>query len=111
MKIVSPSTIAAILLGAVLSGCSGWVYKADVQQGNMIDEDAVAKLSVGMSKRQVLFLLGSPAIQDMFHATRWDYVYYLKPGRGEPKLKSLSIYFDGDNVTRVERHPANANKG
>ena len=105
MKIVSPSTIAAVILGLMLAGCESWVHRIDVQQGNIIEEAAVEKLQVGMDKRQVRFLLGSPAITDTFHANRWDYVYYLKPGRGETKLESLSVYFTGDRVDRLERRP------
>jgi len=71
----------------------------------MIDAADVEKLQVGMNKRQVRFVLGTPAITDPFHADRWDYVYYLKPGRGEPQLQSISIYFEGDVVTRLERRP------
>lgn len=107
MKIVYPSTIAALALCFSLVGCESWVHKVDVQQGNIIDEAAVEKIQVGMDKRQVRFLLGSPAITDAFHANRWDYVYYLKPGRGDSKLESLSIYFTGDRVDRLERRPVN----
>ncbi len=107
MKIVPPSTFAAVLLAALLSGCSSWVYKADIQQGNIIDAAAAEKLSVGMDRRQVLFLLGSPAVRDPFHAERWDYVYYLLPGKGTSKLESLTVYFEDGKVARVERRPLN----
>lgn len=105
MKIVSPSTIAALLLTVALAGCESWVYKVDVQQGNIIEASAVEKLQMGMNKDQVRFLLGSPAVTDIFHANRWDYVYYLKPGRGKTQLRSLSVHFEDGRVTRLQRRP------
>lgn len=105
MKIVSPSRLANLLLCALLVGCDAWVYKVDLQQGNIIEAAAVEKLKVGMDKRQVQFLLGSPAVTDVFHADRWDYVYYLKPGRGATRLESVSIYFEGDRIARLEHRP------
>ncbi|GAB4358518.1 MAG: hypothetical protein Kow006_27040 [Gammaproteobacteria bacterium] len=103
MKLTAPSSLAAILLLTLLTGCESWVHKIDVQQGNTIDAEAIEKLKPGLNKKQVVFLLGSPAIRDPFHADRWDYLYYLKPGRGEVRLNRLTVYFEGDRVSRIER--------
>ena len=93
-----------LLLSVILGGCESWVHKIDVQQGNTIEAEAVEKLRPGLDKKQVVFLLGSPAVKDPFHANIWDYVYYLKPGRGETQIERLTVYFEGDRVSRVERH-------
>ncbi len=105
MKITARSIAAlAVLIGA--AGCGSWVHRIDVQQGNVLDPDAVAKLKVGMEKDQVRFLLGSPSITDPFHENRWDYVYYLRPGRGEQKLQQLQVFFEQERVIRIEREAA-----
>ena len=62
--------VAAVALST--TGC-GIIYKQPIYQGNLIREDAVAKLQVGQSKQQVTALLGTPSIPDPFHAQRWDY--------------------------------------
>ena len=37
-------------------------------------------------------------LQDMFHASRWDYVYSLKKGStGEVELRKFSTFFDANN--------------
>jgi len=99
----------ALLLGFALSGCSTSTitsiapepYKIDIQQGNVITQDMVAKLQPGMTRSQVRFVLGSPPITDMFHANRWDYVYRLgKPGKLAEERK-LSLFFENDQLTRV----------
>jgi outer membrane protein assembly factor BamE len=82
----------------ILSGCSNYIpaYKIDVQQGNILTEEDINQLRVGMDKEKILYILGSPAITDPFHANRWDYAYYLKPGYGKPEKKHIALYFEND---------------
>ena len=94
--LISVALIASVALG----GCV--VHKIDVQQGNLVDQEAVDQLKPGMTRRQVEFLLGTPLIKDPFHAGRWDYVYSMKPGRGERTLRRLTVFFDGDALSRIE---------
>lgn len=94
--------LALALLSAPLAGCSP--YRIDVQQGNVLTDEALTNLKVGMTKRQVRFLLGTPPITDPFHADRWDYVYSYKKGRGgDEERRRLTLYFNGDTLARVER--------
>ncbi len=83
-----------------LSGCS--IYKVDVQQGNVIEPEQVAKLKVGMTKRQVYFLMGNPLLTDPFHKDRWDYLYMLTPGGGKTSRQVLTLFFDGDSLARID---------
>jgi outer membrane protein assembly factor BamE len=83
-----------------LSGCA--IYKIDIPQGNLIEAEEAAELRPGLTRRQVEFLLGTPAVTDPFHPDRWDYVYFFKPGRGEPERRALSVIFQGDQVARIE---------
>ena len=39
-------------------------YKFDIQQGNFITQQDVAKLQVGMTKEQVRFIMGTPLLND-----------------------------------------------
>ena len=65
----------------LLVSCS--IYKLDVQQGNVVTQEAVNQLKPGMNKRQVRYIMGSPLLVDVFHQTRWDYVYTNQPGGGD----------------------------
>lgn len=92
-----------ILASAFLGGCELFsVHKIDVQQGNALEATDVSQIKEGMSRQQVLFLLGSPMLQDSFHADRWDYLYYLKPGNGEVVTRRLTLYFAGDMLVRIQ---------
>lgn len=90
---------AMLVALAVSSGC---VYRANIAQGNLIEEDDLVQLEVGMTKNQVRFLLGTPMIDDPFHADRWDYVYYLTVGRDKAILKRwVSVFFVDDAVSEI----------
>ncbi len=94
----------ALLLAAsisLLAGC-GVIYKVDVYQGNLLDADSVEQLKPGLSKRQVLALLGSPSVSDPFHQSRWDYVATISKRGSEPEVKNLSLRFDGDQLVTIE---------
>jgi len=95
-KILIPLSIYSL---AMLGGCA---YKIDVQQGNTFDRDDFATLRVGMTQRQVMFLLGTPMIKDPFYTDRWDYVYSFQPGGGELRTQHLTLFFDGDTLTKID---------
>ena len=98
--LITTLALASLMLGA--HGCSA--YRIDIRQGNTLDTKVVDSLRVGMTKQQVVFLLGTPLVQDPFHPNRWDYVYTFKPG-GSKKMKRehLSLYFDGDKLGQIDR--------
>lgn len=90
-----------MLVTLSLSAC---VYRIDVQQGNLLDDEDVGQVQVGMTRSQVQFLLGTPMIADSFHRDRWDYAYYLRRGRSNDVVQRwIVVYFDEDRVARVER--------
>ena len=77
------------------------VYVPDVQQGNVITQEMVNQLKVGMNRRQVQFILGTPLIMDPFHQDRWDYYYSLKRGKKYRAKRTLSLFFKGDALTEI----------
>lgn len=84
-----------------LAGC-GLIYKAPIHQGNLLDARNVEQLQVGMTRRQVIALLGSPVIADPFHQSRWDYVASQKREGKEMQVRRFAVFFDGDSLTRWE---------
>lgn len=90
-----------LVIAIATSGC-GIIYKAPIHQGNLLDERNVQQLQVGMSRRQVIALLGSPVIADPFHQSRWDYVASQKRKGKKLVVKRFAVFFDGDSLTRWE---------
>ena len=72
------------------------VYKIDVQQGNALEQQDVERIRAGMTKRQVIFVMGTPLIRDPFHQDRWDYVYNFQPGGGVRGQERVSVFFVED---------------
>ena len=96
-----------LLFASLLAGCSGQignlftVYKIDIQQGNAFDEEQIEKVQIGMTKEQVRYLLGSPAVADLFHPDRWDYVYHFIPGYGESEKRQMTLHFENDQLAEI----------
>ena len=77
-------------------------YRVDTQQGNLLSQEAVAKLKTGMTKEQARFILGTPLIDDVFHTDRMDYVYHNQIGRGPVEQRKLTLYFKQNRLERIE---------
>lgn len=96
--------IALLLLLCAALASAGCVYRASISQGNLIKQDDLDQVEIGMTRSQVRFLLGTPLIDDPFHADRWDYVYYIKIGRRDAAFKRwVSIVFEDDFVTEIRK--------
>ena len=78
------------------------VYRIDIQQGNVIDQEMINKLQPGMDKKQVKFIMGTPMISDPFHSDRWDYVYSMEPGKGERQQRRVTLYFKNEKLAYVD---------
>jgi outer membrane protein assembly factor BamE len=86
--------LATLIVGFTAAGC---VYRINIQQGNFLDQKAVAQVQNGMTRSQVRYLLGTPM-------ERLDYIYYLKKGRSRHvDSRRVTVYFDGDKVARLDK--------
>jgi outer membrane protein assembly factor BamE len=100
---------AASIVVITQSGCAGFgVHRIDVQQGNLVTAEQVAKVKPGMSRQDVKNVLGTPLLQDVFHADRWDYYFtndmstkYGPFGRERQKYH-VRVFFEAEKVARVE---------
>ncbi len=94
--------LIVLLVTATLALGSGCVYRANISQGNLIKQEDLDQVEVGMTRNQVRFLLGTPLIDDPFHANRWDYVYFLRIGRDPATFKRwVTIVFENDVVVEI----------
>ena len=94
------ATALALLLAGSLAGCS--VYKIDIQQGNVLTQDMIDQLEPGMTKSQVAYVMGRPVLENTFRPNRWDYVYTIDTGYGATKQQRMTLFFEGDELARME---------
>lgn len=96
---------------AGVAGCKSWStddlpgvtpYRMEIQQGNFVSQDMLSKLKRGMTREQVRFVLGTPLVADMFHADRWDYVFYRETPKKPREERRVSVFFENDRLARVE---------
>jgi outer membrane protein assembly factor BamE len=97
--------VFAVLLLLPLAGCD-LVYKLPTRQGNVLEQKEIDKLTVGMTREQVRFVLGTPIAASGLREDRWDYFGYYKPPRGKPLSRTVSLYFEGDKLVRMEGNEA-----
>ncbi len=59
------------------------------------------RVKIGMTQTQVKAALGTPLFSDPFHSSRWDYVYRLEQKGELVANQRLTLYFEGDRLTRI----------
>jgi len=91
--------IISLFFSQFLASCA---YKPDVQQGNTFEEKQISQLKVGMTRQQVVFIMGTALLQDTFHKNRWDYIYTFAKGRGKAERSLLTLYFNGDTLEKID---------
>ena len=102
--------VAIVVTGSgLLGGCAGFgVHRIDIQQGNLVTQEQLARVSPGMSRNDVRNALGTPLLQDVFHANRWDYYFTNDQGTkygpfGREKQKyHVTILFENEKVSRID---------
>lgn len=106
--------LLSLILAAGLAGCSYLSpHKIEIQQGNFITKEAFATIKVGMTKAEVRAAIGTPLLQDVFHANRWDYYFSHEQYGGFAKLKRvneerrITFYFENDRLKRIEGETSN----
>lgn len=82
------------------------VRKFDVEQGNIMTPAMLAKLHTGMSKEQVQNVLGSSIVNQPFNQNPWIYLYTYQVGSKIIKNEKLTLWFEGDELARIEHTPA-----
>ncbi|WP_404340632.1 outer membrane protein assembly factor BamE [Pseudoalteromonas mariniglutinosa] len=100
LKTFSLYVLFAIMLSAT-AGCSSWVYRINIPQGNFLEQSDIDKLRVNMTREQVLFVLGKPVAEDAFNNNTWHYLYVFNLGRDNEQRKSLTLNFENEQLVSI----------
>jgi outer membrane protein assembly factor BamE len=76
-------------------------YRITIQQGNYVTREMIEQLKPGMTKEQVRFILGTPLVTDIFHADRWDYVFFREVPGGRREQRNFAVIFENGRLARV----------
>ena len=79
-----------------------FVHKIDIQQGNVVTQNMLAQLEVGMDKEKVQFIMGTPIIMDTFNSHRWDYIFTYDRKREFLSKRTITLYFEEDSLSAIK---------
>ena len=77
------------------------LYKIDIQQGNVVDQEMLDQLKPGMDKKQVKFIMGTPVLIDPFHNERWEYIYSFQEGGTVREQRHITLHFENDKLAYI----------
>jgi outer membrane protein assembly factor BamE len=96
----------SILIALSLSQCASYDFSRRItQQGNLLPQEKVDRLRIGMSKNNAAILMGTSLISPTFNNDRWDYAYTWRRGNGPMAIRHASLYFARGSLVRIEQKP------
>ena len=99
------SLLILLYASILVAGCSSLefpgTYRIAVHQGNIIPQDEIDKLAIGMTRKQVQYVLGTPLVKDTFNQDRWDYYYSVRDNEGKTTHKHISVFFLNDGLHKI----------
>lgn len=96
-------TLATLSLSLV--GCQHLPvgYDIDVQQGNIINQENLQQLKVGMSREQVVEIMGEPVMVNTFDNRSWDYVYTDVSRKKRFVKNKVTLIFEQNRLVKILR--------
>ena len=104
MTSLGRTCIIAAVLALPLTACTFFDnHRLDTQQGNILKPKTVDRIHLGMSKKQVVYILGTPVKTNTFNADRFEYVYTFKTAYKAMEIKQINITFSQGKVINIQR--------
>ena len=105
--------IKLVCLTCLLNACTHWLpdaHQIEIQQGNIIHKKERDALKLGMTKNDVINLLGNAVLHDPYHPNRWDYIYTIKSDEKENRKSRLTILFKNEKLVKIDDTDFNPEK-
>ena len=74
-------------------------YVIPLDQGRLIDNERLQKIDVGLTKEQIIYLIGKPPLESPFLDNQWNYIYFNNTDVKKPK--TLSIIFKNEKAFEI----------
>ncbi|HLB42557.1 MAG TPA: outer membrane protein assembly factor BamE [Gammaproteobacteria bacterium] len=98
-KIISLTMVFLIL---ILPGCSLFrVHKFDIEQGNILSQENIARLRIGMTETEVKSIMGNPVLINVFTPDRLNYVYSFQKGHEKITVKRVILIFQSGKLREI----------
>lgn len=104
-----PRNLPLLVLPLLLAACgfTPFMYQPDIVQGNLYDNTTISLIQPGMSRDEVHRLLGTPVMQNPFHADKDTYLYRYESGKNKRSFtRNLIVHYNAEGqVVRVDNPP------
>ena len=95
--------LSILIISLLLSNCSiPRIFQVVISQGNLVDQEMLDKLEIGMTESQVKFVMGTPLISDTFYPNRWDYFTSVTQGDNTYTNQKITLYFENNKLVSWE---------
>tara|TARA_B100001079_G_C16336597_1_gene481577 strand:+ start:781 stop:1110 length:330 start_codon:yes stop_codon:yes gene_type:complete len=95
--------VVLLLITMLLASCSiPRIFQVVISQGNLVDQEMLDKLEIGMTESQVKFVMGTPLISDTFYPNRWDYFTSVTQGTTTYTNQKVTLYFEDNKLVSWE---------
>ncbi len=91
--------ILILIISLIMISCSNTsIYRVSITQGTVFKQEDINKLEVGMTKDQVIYVMGQPSFENFFEKNVWNYFYQIKSGETVDLERRLKLFFDDENL-------------
>lgn len=89
-----------------LAACASYDFsRRVVQQGNLLPQEKIQRLRLGMSREDTAILMGTSLLSPTFNNNRWDYAFTVRKGGNPLEVRNLTLYFTNNRLSAIEHHP------
>lgn len=93
-----------ITLFFMLTSCSFFqVHKQTIIQGNEFNNKQIDELRIGMSKEEVIAIMGHPILTSPFWRKTKTYVYTYDNHKSAPMKKQVVLEFTNDSLSNIRQ--------
>ncbi len=92
--------VVTCLITLLATGCE--IYRYDVYQGQDSAIEEVENIEVGMTRSEIIEIMGTPLVVDRFRDNRWDYIFSVaeKGTKAQVKLR-VTLFFEDDKLVKI----------
>jgi len=80
------------------------VYKNDINQGSVLRIKNFQKIKIGMTQNEVINLIGTPSIDDIFHRNQWEYIHHSTLKNDEILSFRITLFFVNGKLVNITKY-------
>ncbi|SEG38197.1 SmpA / OmlA family protein [Oceanospirillum linum] len=68
-------------------------------------DEMINQLQPGLTREQVVYVMGNPLTPSTINPNRWDYIYWSKDPRDNVTQQKVSLVFDNNRLVEINKTP------